>query len=504
MLGVETVLMILVLVFGFFMAWNIGANDVANAMGTSVGSKALTFKKAVVLAAIFEFLGAYLVGGNVADTVRKGIFNPALLSIEYGADASLILACGMIAALMAAGTWLMIASYFGWPVSTTHSIVGAVVGFGCVALGVSEIEWPKVLFIFTGWVVSPVLSGAVAYMLFRFILQKIFFRKDPVRAAKRIAPYLVFLVLIVLVGVVTFKGMGPFWKERGIDKFDTQPLVMMCSLSLFLGLVGLFYMRHLVKDIKSAQDENPREGDELFTTVPVSRGLTKAIMHLRRVRDASIGSVNKQAVALLDQVEKLHSEVRPKIQYGSDSQELQKVERIFVFLQILTACFVAFSHGSNDVANAIGPLSSAYEAIRTGEVTMTSGVPGWALALGGVGIVLGLATWGWRVIKTVGEKITELTPSRGFCAEFAAAITILAASVLPIGLPISTTHTLVGAVLGVGLARGIGALNLATMRDIVASWLITIPMGAVLSIGFYYLIKTLVLNPPYGFGIFAE
>jgi PiT family inorganic phosphate transporter/sodium-dependent phosphate transporter len=190
----------------------------------------------------------------------------------------------------------------------------------------------------------------------------------------------------------------------------------------------------------------------------------------------------------------MHGEVREKVQYGTDSQELQKVERIFVFLQILTACFVAFSHGSNDVANAIGPLSGAFEAARSGEVTMTSGVQGWALALGGIGIVLGLATWGWRVIRTVGERITELTPSRGFCAEFAAAITILAASILPIGLPISTTHTLVGAVLGVGLARGLGALNLATMRDIVASWVITIPAGAGLSIVFYFLVKTFVLD----------
>ncbi|MDP6554657.1 MAG: anion permease [Pirellulaceae bacterium] len=496
MTGVEIALLILVLVFGFFMAWNIGANDVANAMGTSVGSKALTLKKAVVLAAVFEFLGAYLVGGNVADTVRKGIFDPIVLETIYPApgEAALILACGMIAALMAAGTWLMIASFFGWPVSTTHSIVGAVVGFGCVALGTSQIAWSKVTFIFVGWVVSPLLSGAVAYLLFRFILQKVFFRRDPVRAAKRIAPYLVFLVLIVLIGVVTFKGLKPFWKQHDIDPFDTKPLIIMCGLSLFLGLVGMFFTRHIVHDIKSAQDEGEGEPDELYSSATVSRGLTKATMHLRRVRDAAIGPINERAVALLEELEQLHGEIRDKVQYGTDSQELQKVERIFVFLQILTACFVAFSHGSNDVANAIGPLSGAFQAVMTGEVVMKSGVQGWALALGGTGIVLGLATWGWRVIRTVGERITELTPSRGFCAEFAAAITILAASILPIGLPISTTHTLVGAVLGVGLARGIGALNLTTMRDIVASWLITIPAGAILSIIFYFLIKTFVLD----------
>ena len=500
MSSVQVVLLILVLVFGFFMAWNIGANDVANAMGTSVGSKALTLKKAVVLAAIFEFLGAYLVGGNVAETVRKGIFDPNVLNTLYPGEAANVLACGMIAALMAAGTWLMIASFFGWPVSTTHSIVGAVVGFGCVALGTSEIAWSKVTFIFVGWIVSPLLSGAVAYLLFRLILQQVFFRKDPVRAAKRIAPYLVFLVLIVLIGVVTFKGLSPFWKQHEIDPFATKPLLIMCAVSVFLGMVGMLFTRHIVRDFKSGQNHDEHdttgagEDTALFATAPVSRGLTKATMHLRRVRDASNGAINERAVALLDELETLHGEVRTKVQYGTDSQDLQKVERIFVFLQILTACFVAFSHGSNDVANAIGPLSGAIHAILEGEVVMKSGVQGWALALGGTGIVIGLATWGWRVIRTVGERITELTPSRGFCAEFAAAITILAASILPIGLPVSTTHTLVGAVLGVGLARGLGALNLATMRDIVASWLITIPAGAGLSIVFYFVVKTLVLD----------
>jgi len=498
MSGVQVALLALVLVFGFFMAWNIGANDVANAMGTSVGSKALTLKKAVILAAVFEFLGAYLVGGNVAETVRKGIFDPNVLNTIYPDSAANILACGMIAALMAAGTWLMIASFFGWPVSTTHSIVGAVVGFGCVALGASEIAWSKVTFIFVGWIVSPLLSGAVAYLLFRLILQQVFYRRDPVRAAKRLAPYLVFLVLIVLIGVVTFKGLSPFWKQHEIDPFATKPLLIMSAVSVFLGLVGMFFTRHIVRNFKSSHDtgesDEEGKGGTEFSTAPVSRGLTKATMHLRRVRDASIGPVNERAVALLDELERLHHEVREKVQYGTDSQDLQKVERIFVFLQILTACFVAFSHGSNDVANAIGPLSGAFHAVMEGEVVMKSGVQGWALALGGTGIVLGLATWGWRVIRTVGERITELTPSRGFCAEFAAAITILAASILPIGLPVSTTHTLVGAVLGVGLARGLGALNLATMRDIVASWLITIPAGAGLSIAFYYLVKMCVLD----------
>ena len=202
-----------------------------------------------------------------------------------------------------------------------------------------------------------------------------------------------------------------------------------------------------------------------------------------------------EAETLIDNLDDLYEKAVERTRFGTDSLELQRVEQIFVFLQVITACFVAFAHGANDVANAIGPLSAAYQAIRTGEVALTSGVPAWALALGGAGIITGLATWGWRVIRTVGERITELTPSRGFCAEFAAALTILMASVLPIGLPVSTTHTLVGAVLGVGFARGIGALNLKTMRNIVASWVITIPIGAFLSIFFYFVLKAIFIGP---------
>jgi len=217
-------------------------------------------------------------------------------------------------------------------------------------------------------------------------------------------------------------------------------------------------------------------------------------MHLRRVRDTADGPVQEEAVRILEGLDRLRNEVRNDITYGTDSVELRKVESIFAYLQILTACFVAFSHGSNDVANAIGPLSAGYQAIREGKVALTAGVPAWALMLGGVGIITGLATWGWRVIRTVGERITELTPSRGFAAEFSGAITILFASILPFGLPVSTTHILVGAVLGVGLARGFGALNFAVLRDVVASWIITIPAGAGLSVLFYLMLKSFVFG----------
>ena len=485
MIGIEWILIALVLVVGFYAAWNIGANDVANAMGTSVGSGALTLKQAVVLAGIFEFLGAYLVGANVAETVRKGLFDPGLLPGIHGDEAATILAIGMIAALLAASTWLLIATYFHWPVSTTHAIVGAVVGFGCIGVGINQVDWLQVGVITAGWVVSPLLSCTVGYILFRVILRSVFFKNNPVAAAKRVAPVLVFLVLIVLIGVATFKGLKPLWARLDVDPFEPRVMTLTVMIAVLSGVAGMFVTRRLVRDVPEIDVETPNP----MHYAQLSDSLGKAATHLQRVRNVTDGPINVQVNTLLQEVEELQSTAREHAKFGTDSAQLQHVERIFVFLQILTASFVAFSHGSNDVANAIGPMSAAYQAIDTGEVALQAAVPPWALALGGVGIVVGLATWGWRVIETVGRRITELTPSRGFCAEFAAAITILLASTLPFGLPVSTTHTLVGAVLGVSLARGIGSLNIRVMREIVASWAITIPAGAGLSVVFYYLLR---------------
>ena len=484
-MGIEGILIALVLLVGFYTAWNIGANDVANAMGTSVGSGALTLKQAVVLAAIFEFLGAYLAGANVSETVRKGMFDPELLLGIHGDEAALVLGLGMISALLAAGTWLLIASYFRWPVSTTHSIVGAVVGFGCVGVGIANVNWSQVGLITAGWVVSPLLSAAVAFMLFRFTLRSVFFKDDPVAAAKRVAPRLAFLVVIVLVGVATFKGLSPLWARLNIDPFEPRIMTLTGMVAVMCGLGGMFTTRRLVRNIHNTQRPIPNP----LRYAELSPSLDKAAVQLQHVGTVGDGLVDGQVYALIDEVQKLQSTAAAQARFGTDSPQLRNVERIFVFLQILTACFVAFAHGSNDVANAIGPMSAAYQAIDTGEVALQSGVPVWALVLGGFGIIVGLATWGWRVIETVGRRITELTPSRGFCAEFAAAITILLASIIPFGLPVSTTHILVGAVLGVGLARGIGALNLRVMRDVFASWAITIPAGAGLAIMFYYILR---------------
>ena len=566
-MGPETILIALVLFCGFYVAWNIGANDVANAMGTSVGSGALTLRNAVILAAIFEFSGAFIVGSNVSKTVRKGIFDPAKLvhkddveippsvsaikllvkkdalvsendpilqltlpsgttTINAPADghfsiykiddvaedavvqntyaietdrkySSIVLGCGMIAALLAAGTWLLIATWMSWPVSTTHSIVGAVVGFGCIALGVEGVAWEKVGFIASGWVVSPLISGAIAYFVFGLLLKTVFHKRDPVAAARRVAPRLVFILMFVMTGMTCYKGLKPMWgRIDGVDPDDPLFMIAVTLIACVIGAIGYMITKYSVRNLKKVEADpaSQKTSSNPILDAEVSRSLAKTIKHLQRVRNHSDGEMQEKVASMLSDANALQEQALNQIETGTDSVELQQVEKVFTVLQILTACLVAFAHGSNDVANAIGPLSAAYQAIESGAITAKSTTPLWALGLGGVGIVIGLWTWGWKVIKTVGEKITELTPSRGFCAEFAAAITILLASVLPFGLPISTTHTLVGAVLGVGLARGIGALNLKTMREIIAGWIITIPAGAGLCVLFYFCLKMVFID----------
>jgi len=553
--GTQIVLLVMALVFGFYMAWNIGANDVANAMGTSVGSGALTLKWAIILAAIFEFGGAYLVGANVSETVRKGIFDPvqvtaieiqetfglderptseevtALSALVKGDDeaiaevaeehpeamtfaqgllgrtdamakakqakmtGSLNLAKGMIAALLAAGMWLQIASYFGWPVSTTHSIVGAVVGFGCVALGMKAVNWfgepghfGGVAKIAASWIVSPLLAGSIAYLMFRFIQKSVLNKADPVRAAKRMTPFMVFFVMTVLAGMTALKGLKHFWKKyEWIDPNSVQGQMILLGGALCIGLVGAIVAAALVRRIDDVTAENKRS----FESAYVARSIDKIHKHLSRVQNTAHGEVSEKADHLAAELRKLEEMAQRQSDPEATHSVYRKVESIFVYLQIMSACFVAFAHGANDVANAIGPLAAAVQAIQEGAVATKSDIPQWALLLGGAGIIIGLATWGWRVMATIGKKITELTPSRGFCAELAAATTILIAS-LPFSwakVPISTTHTLVGAVLGVGLARGIGAINLNTVRDIVASWVITIPAGAGLCIAIFYILS---------------
>ena len=411
------ILLILAIIFGVFMAWGVGANDVANAMGTSVGSGAITLKQAIIIAMIFEFAGAYLAGGEVTATIRKGIIDPLALqgTPEY-------LVYGMLSALLAAGTWLLIASMLGWPVSTTHSIVGAIVGFAAVAISVDSVNWSKVGTIAASWIVSPVLAGTISYMLFRSVQNLILNTEKPFENAKRYVPIYMFMVGFMITMVTLIKGLKHVFKDIGFQ-------LNYFEMALIAGLVGIVV--------------------------------------------SFIGGI------MLTRV-KRNKELETDDRYAN-------VEKVFAVLMVFTACAMAFAHGSNDVANAVGPMAAAVSTIKTGSIAAKSTMPAWILLVGGVGIVIGLITYGYKVMATIGTKITELTPSRGFAATLGASATVVLAS--GIGLPISTTHTLVGAVLGVGLARGIAALNLRMVGSIFTSWVITLPAGAILSIVFFYLFK---------------
>ncbi len=469
-----TILLILALAFGFYMTWNIGANDVANAMGTSVGSGALTLKRAVIFASILEFLGAFFVGGDVSETIQKGIINTELFI-----DHPLILVYGMLSALLATGIWLQLATYYGWPVSTTHSIVGALLGFGLVYGGIHSIKWSETLSIGASWIISPLMGATIAYVLFTFIQRKIFYSSTPVKATKRIAPFLVAIVFTILSLSMIYGGL----KHLHLDLPFFPSLGIACIVGIFFGLISLFFILKIHSDKEEAKEE--------AYDFQVLTSLNKSLKHLRRTRSMAKGPLQKQVGHILGDLEQVSHNTQKTVQHHITNADTLKVEKIFAGLQILSACFVAFAHGANDVANSIGPLAAIFSILKSGVVTMQSTIPMWMLAIGGIGIVIGLATWGWRVIETIGKKITDLTPTRGFAAELAAAITIVAAS--KIGLPISTTHTLVGAVLGVGLARGISALNLRVLRDIGVAWVITIPAGAGLTIIIFYIIKYIAL-----------
>ena len=411
------IVILLAATFGFYMAWNIGANDVANAMGTSVGARSLTFRQAIIVAAIFEFSGAMLVGNHVSLTVAKGIVNPVSYSKQ-----TMIFAYGMLATLLAAALWVNMATKLGMPVSTTHSIVGGVMGFGIATHGLSSIEWGKVATIVLSWIVSPITGGIISFIIFVFISKKILAHEKPVVAAKKYAPFLAFLVSIILVFSMLYKGL----RNLHLNFSFTHALLIAIGVSV----VFYFTIYRIVAGIP------------VDTTLPYKR-------------------------------------------------RFPQVERVFAILQVITASYMAFSHGANDVANAVGPLMGAVYAIKLTAHEQLS-MPIWVLSVGAIGIVTGLSMYGYKVILVVGRKITDMTPSRGFSAEFGAATTVLVCSKL--GLPISTTHTLVGSVIGVGLARGIGALNLKILKDIVISWLLTLPIAAVLSAAIFYALKGLFLG----------
>ncbi|ATC95920.1 inorganic phosphate transporter [Pseudoalteromonas tunicata] len=411
-----TTLIIIAAVVGFIMAYGIGANDVANAMGTSVGSKALTIKQAILIAMVFEFAGAYLAGGQVTSTIRNGIIDSAAFI-----DIPELLILGMISALLAAGTWLLVASALGWPVSTTHSIIGAIIGFALVAVGSEAVQWDKVMGIVGSWIITPAISGFIAYLIFMSAQKLIFDTDEPLKNAKRYVPFYMGLAGFVMSLVTIKKGL----KHVGIHLGATEGYLLSIAIAIVVGVIGAVVIARMKMDPQADR----------------------------------------------------------KMQFTN-------VERVFAVLMVLTACCMAFAHGSNDVANAIGPLAAVVSIVQhDGEIVKKAELVWWILPLGGLGIVAGLAILGKKVIKTIGEGITHLTPSRGFAAELAAASTVVIAS--GTGLPISTTQTLVGAVLGVGMARGIAALNMGVVRNIVISWVVTLPIGAVLAIVIYYVLTAI-------------
>jgi len=409
-----TVFLVLAVVFGLYMTWGIGANDVANAMGTSVGSGAITVKQAIVIAAIAEFAGAYLAGGGVASTISKGIVDTTLYE---GHPELLVL--GMLGALLAAAIWLMVATQRGWPVSTTHTIVGAVVGMAIAAFGMDAVHWDKMGEIVASWFVSPVLGGVGALLLMLSIRKLILDTADPIAQTRKWGPAYAFLVGWLVSLVTLTKGL----KHVDIHLTTTEGNILAIVIGIAVAILGKLMMNRVKLDAKA---------DKNF--------------------------------------------------------HFASVEKLFVPMMIFTGFSMAFAHGSNDVANGIGPMAAVINLINSGgQIAAKSPVAPWMLLIGGVGIVIGLATYGYKVMQTIGTKITELTPTRGYCATISAAGVVVVASGL--GLPVSTTHIAVGAVMGVGLARGIGAIDMRVIGGIVLSWFVTVPIGAVLAMLFYFLFK---------------
>jgi PiT family inorganic phosphate transporter len=406
------ILVIIAVIAGFYLAFNIGANDVANTMGTAVGSQAMTIKQAIVLAAICEFLGALLIGDEVSRTIKQGFVSPTIFAADpYG------FACGMTAAILATALWLQFATIRGLPVSTTHSIVGAVLGFAIMYGGFDDINFGQLGAIFSSWIISPILGGIISYFALRFILRVIIDSHDPIGRSKRLVPFMIGSAVILLSSAFTpklIKKLLPQYAQ-----------ILGIASSIVLGLLVAYIFRLMLNRISS--DTSDRE----------------------------------------------------KI--------LAVTEKIFARMQFVTACFLAFAHGSNDVANAIGPASAVISALTENTVSSETNIPLWLLLVGGLGIVIGLAAFGRKVIQTVGQEITEITPTRGFAAEFAAALTILVGTIF--GLPLSTTHVLVGAVIGVGFARGISGIDVVVIRRIARSWIVTMPITALISMIFCFLLQ---------------
>ena len=451
--------LILSLIVCAYMAWNIGANDVANAMGTSVGSRALTLKQAVIVAAIFEFCGAFFAGDAVTDTVRKGILTVDFETVtdDFAND----LMYGFIAAMMAAAIWLTTATRFGLPVSTTHSIIGGIVGVGLVLEvqhDTSLIDWEKVKTVVISWVASPLMGGILAFITFWIVRETILESSNPEERSRWLAPILAIPTFFVLGLALQFKALKGFFSRAQTNgwidnKYDWLP-------------------------VKENGSWNPLVENAWFPINSIILAFAIALI----------------AAGILGYVLRNYD-------FKGEKEGFHGVERIFVWLQIITAAYVAFAHGANDRSNAIGPMAAVFQVLSSGgELTETADVPVWLVLLGSAGIAIGVMTWGWRVMDTIGRKITDITPTRGFAAEFGAATTILLFSMPFLAVPVSTTHTLVGAVVGVGLAGGAKAVDFRVFGKIVSSWVASLPAAGFGSIAIFVAcgsdpIKLLVVIP---------
>ena len=405
------IILVVAILVGLYSAINIGANDVANSMATSVASGALTIKKAVVVAAVCNILGAVLVGTHVANTIRKGLIDPSQF-----ADKPNQLLFGMLAAVLGSALWVNFATYLKLPVSTTHSIIGGVIGFGLVSVGFAGIEWKVVLYVVLSWIISPLFGGLIGFGIFTIIKKSILSSPKPIAQTKKIGPFFTGIVVFILSLAIIYKGL----KNLHLN----LPILEALLVSFVIGLGGYFVGSMLLRKYKEK---------------------------------------------------------------GTDPY--YQVERMANPLQVLSASFQAFSHGANDVANAVGPVAAIVAIIQTHSVEMAVSIPIWLLLIGGAGLAFGIYGWGHRVMDTVGKKITSITPTRGFSAEFGTATTVLLCSRL--GMPVSTTHVAVGNIIGVGLARGISAINLDVLKKIFSAWVISLPAAGFFSVVIYLILSFL-------------
>ena len=456
--------LVAVALLAFYVAWNLGANDVANAMGTSVGSKAVTLKQALIIAGVLEFTGAVLFGHEVTQTLATKIANPALF-----AATPQIFVVGMVTVLISCGVWLQIATSRGLPVSSSHAVVGAIAGFSWVALGVNAIDWSSIGLITIGWVLTPLISGAIAALFYSQIKYWILDQPNQVVQLQEWIPWLSTILLAVF-GVIVLPSLTEpltnFVIEQAGFPIPAYDIPLLTGAIAAVGLTIISWRQ--LQDLGEVEEKFPPQTQEL-------------------------PSIQNCSTERLVPSELVPSEVQVvEVSRSPKSQIQNPVERLFGRFQLLSACFVAFAHGSNDVGNAIAPLAAIVYINRTGSVP-TDGItiPIWILILGGAGIVGGLAVWGKKVIATIGENIIALQPSSGFCAELATATTILIASRL--GLPVSTSHALVGGVVGIGLVQNIKSIKFKTLQGIAAAWLITIPVSAGLCAAIFSIARILFL-----------